>query len=102
MWLGWRSSRLLDRVVSTLYTGSGVDVSSFPLPPARSTRSPTNAPPTSTPPPAQQQTAQQALTQFQEHPDAWQRVPGILQASSNLNTKVSRARARRRCGLSGG
>lgn len=32
--------------------------------------------------------AQQVLTQFQEHPDAWQRVPGVLQQASNLQTKV--------------
>lgn len=31
--------------------------------------------------------AQQVLAQFQEHPDAWQRVPAILQQSSNAQTK---------------
>ncbi|KAI9637560.1 CRM1 C terminal-domain-containing protein [Dioszegia hungarica] len=35
----------------------------------------------------QQQTAQRVLTQFQENPDAWQRVPAVLETSSNLNTK---------------
>lgn len=34
--------------------------------------------------------AQQILTQFQEHPDAWQRVPAILQQAANAQTKVSR------------
>lgn len=29
------------------------------------------------------------MTQFQENPDAWQRVPPVLETSSNLNTKVS-------------
>lgn len=37
---------------------------------------------------AEQQMAQQVLSQFQEHPDAWQRVPVILQQSSNSQTKV--------------
>ena len=36
----------------------------------------------------QQQQAQQVLTQFQENPDAWQRVPAILEVSANVNTKV--------------
>lgn len=31
--------------------------------------------------------AAQVLPQFQEHPDAWQRVPAILQQSSNSQTK---------------
>ncbi|KAJ7285677.1 CRM1 C terminal-domain-containing protein [Mycena rebaudengoi] len=31
---------------------------------------------------AEQQLAQQVLTQFQEHPDAWQRVPDILERST--------------------
>lgn len=38
----------------------------------------------------QQQQAQQVLTQFQENPDSWQRVPAILESSNNLSTKVSR------------
>lgn len=33
--------------------------------------------------------AGQVLPQFQEHPDAWQRVPAILQQSSSTQTKVS-------------
>ena len=37
----------------------------------------------------QQQQAQRVLAQFQEHPDAWQRVPPILETSSSQNTKVS-------------
>lgn len=32
--------------------------------------------------------AQQVLTQFQEHPDAWTRVPEILEHSSFPQTKV--------------
>ncbi|KAJ9099182.1 Exportin-1 [Naganishia friedmannii] len=31
--------------------------------------------------------AQQILTQFQDNPDAWQRVPAILETSSNMNCK---------------
>lgn len=52
---------LLDNVVAAMYTGTGND----------------------------QKMAQQALAQFQEHPDAWQRVPAILQQSSSAHTKVS-------------
>lgn len=37
----------------------------------------------------QQKMAGQVLPQFQEHPDAWQRVPAILQQSSSAQTKVS-------------
>lgn len=51
---------LLDNVVRAMYTGAGND----------------------------QKMAQQALAQFQEHPDAWQRVPAILQQSSSAHTKV--------------
>lgn len=36
---------------------------------------------------AQQQQASTVLAQFQEHPDAWQRVPAILETSSNTQTK---------------
>jgi exportin-1 len=32
--------------------------------------------------------AQQVLTQFQEHPDAWTRVPDIMERSSYPQTKV--------------
>lgn len=35
----------------------------------------------------QQQQASTILAQFQEHPDAWQRVPAILETSSNTQTK---------------
>lgn len=35
--------------------------------------------------------AQQVLSQFQEHPEAWQRVPAILQQASNTQSKVSSA-----------
>ncbi|EKD01296.1 Crm1-F1 [Trichosporon asahii var. asahii CBS 8904] len=50
---------LLDQVVQAFYGGSG----------------------------AEQQQAQQVLTQFQENPDSWQRVPAILESSNNLSTK---------------
>ncbi|KAJ9106972.1 Exportin-1 [Naganishia adeliensis] len=50
---------LLDRVVQAFYTGVG----------------------------AEQQMAQQVLTQFQDNPEAWQRVPAILETSSNMNCK---------------
>lgn len=50
---------LMDQVVMAFYTGSG----------------------------AEQQMAQQILTQFQEHPDAWVRVPNILESSSHPQTK---------------
>ena len=36
----------------------------------------------------QQQMAQQVLTQFQEHPDSWTRVPDILDKSSFPESKV--------------
>ncbi|KAG8900433.1 Karyopherin transporter [Tulasnella sp. 403] len=52
---------LLDQVVTSFFTGSG----------------------------PQQQAAQQILTQFQENPDAWQRVPTIIETSSNLQAKAS-------------
>ncbi|GAA5997714.1 hypothetical protein JCM5350_008026 [Sporobolomyces pararoseus] len=50
---------LLDQVAQVFLTGSG----------------------------AQQQQAQTVLTQFQDHPDAWQRVPEILERSGNTQTK---------------
>ncbi|KAF8638831.1 hypothetical protein AX17_001889 [Amanita inopinata Kibby_2008] len=50
---------LMDKVVMALYTGAGPE----------------------------QQMAQQALTQFQEHPDAWTRVPDILERSSFPQSK---------------
>lgn len=46
--------QLFDKVVTTFYTGMG----------------------------AEQQMASQTLTQFQEHPDSWQRVDAILEQSS--------------------
>lgn len=51
---------LLDNVVTAMYTGAGAD----------------------------QRMAQQVLAQFQEHPEAWQRVPAVLQQSSKSQTKV--------------
>ncbi|TFK27374.1 hypothetical protein FA15DRAFT_211104 [Coprinopsis marcescibilis] len=50
---------LLDKVVMAFYTGGG----------------------------AEQQMAQQVLTQFQEHQEAWARVPDILERSSFPQTK---------------
>jgi hypothetical protein len=37
----------------------------------------------------QRQMAQQVLTQFQENPDAWQRVPKVLEESSHPQAKAS-------------
>ncbi|KAF8590540.1 hypothetical protein K439DRAFT_1651189 [Ramaria rubella] len=50
---------LFDRVVAAFYAGVGPD----------------------------QQVAQQVLTQFQENPDAWQRVPKVLEESSHPQAK---------------
>ncbi|KAK0527260.1 Karyopherin transporter [Tilletia horrida] len=50
---------VLDRVVNVMFTSTG----------------------------AEQKQAQTVLAQFQEHPDAWQRVPVILSTSSNSQTK---------------
>ncbi|KAK4049688.1 Karyopherin transporter [Microbotryomycetes sp. JL201] len=50
---------LLDRVAQVFLTGAG----------------------------AEQAQASTVLAQFQEHPDAWQRVPEILESSSNQQTK---------------
>ncbi|KAF5330960.1 hypothetical protein D9619_005998 [Psilocybe cf. subviscida] len=50
---------LLDKVVMAFYTGVGQE----------------------------QQMAQQILTQFQEHPDSWTRVPDILEKSSHPQSK---------------
>jgi hypothetical protein len=36
----------------------------------------------------QQHMAQQLLTQFEEHPDAWTRVPDVLERSSFPQSKV--------------
>jgi exportin-1 len=37
---------------------------------------------------AQQQAAKQVLEQFQEHPDAWKRVDGILEHCQHTESKV--------------
>ncbi|KAF8911158.1 CRM1 C terminal-domain-containing protein [Gymnopilus junonius] len=50
---------LMDKVVMTLYSGAGQE----------------------------QQVAQQILTQFQDHPDSWTRVPDVLERSSFPQTK---------------
>lgn len=51
---------LLDQVVATLFSGTGQT----------------------------QQEAQRVLSAFQEHPDAWTKVDGILEHSGNSQTKV--------------
>lgn len=69
---------LLDKVAMAFYTGSGQEVClSLCLPPFSfvSTSS-------------QQQMAQQILTQLEEHPDAWTRVPEIMERSSFQQSKV--------------
>ena len=38
---------------------------------------------------AQQKSAQQVLTQFQAHPDAWQKVDAILERAQLVQTKVN-------------
>ncbi|KAI9592800.1 CRM1 C terminal-domain-containing protein [Syncephalis fuscata] len=50
---------LMDRVVMAFYTGAGEE----------------------------QRKAQDVLTQFQEHPDSWQRVDAVLERSQNPQTK---------------
>ena len=69
---------LMDRVVMAFYTGAGQEV--------RVLISIFNSPDEWHLP--QQQMAQQVLTQFQEHPDSWTRVPDILEHSSFPQTKV--------------
>ncbi len=68
---------LLDRVVQTLYFGHGAEVG----PGCHA------SPRTHT----QQQGAQRIITQFQEHPDAWQRVDYILEFSASNETRVGRS-----------
>ena len=72
---------LLDNVVQAMFSGTGPQVSSHR--PHTSHTSHADF---------QQQQAQRVLAQFQEHPDAWQRVPPILETSQNPNTKVSCSR----------
>jgi hypothetical protein len=69
---------LMDKIVMTFYTGAGQEVciSLHQMPPFTNGQVP------------QQQLAQQVLTQFKEHPDAWTRVPDILEKSSFPQTKV--------------
>lgn len=50
----------------------------------------------------QQQVAQQVLAQFQEHPDAWQRVPVIMESSNYPQTKVRHLFSSHRCPFSQG
>jgi len=76
---------LMDNVVTTLYSGSGGKevsdfilhlISTFYLIVYTGCLC------------LQQQSAQQVLTQFQDHPDAWTRVPDIMERSSFPQTKV--------------
>lgn len=75
---------LLDRVVQVMYTTAGAEVRQAALH-ERIVQCLTLL---SLLLPLQQQEAQRTLTQFQEHPDAWQRVPAILETSTNLQAKV--------------
>lgn len=77
-------------MVQTFYTGVGAQVSSR-FKDATCLRHP------DTDTGLQQQQAQQVLTQFQENPEAWQRVPAILETSNNLNTKVGAGKASAPC-----
>lgn len=69
---------LLDKVAMTFYTGRGQEVClSIDLPPFSVALTS-----------SQQQMAQQVLTQLEEHPDAWTRVPEIMERSSFQQSKV--------------
>lgn len=69
---------LLDRVAAVFLSGSGAEVCPLSLS-SRKTRSIRL--------PSQQAQAQSVLTQFQDYPDSWQKVPEILERSSNTQTK---------------
>jgi hypothetical protein len=71
----------MDKVVMAFYTGQGQEVRSDPLIICGVIRSWSRFG-------SQQQMAQQVLTQFQEHPDAWTRVPDILERSAFPQAKV--------------
>jgi len=75
----------LDRVVQVMYTTAGAEVSWAVLSVVLLIVGAQLTPVVSLP---QQQEAQRTLTQFQEHPEAWQRVPAILETSTNLQAKV--------------
>jgi len=79
---------LLDQVSAAFYQGSGVEVCSSSLFWAPATKAAHTYTPDLLP---QQQMAQQLLTQFQDHPDAWQRVPAIIEQSNSPQNKVSSA-----------
>lgn len=68
---------LLDKVAMAFYTSRGQEV-------CRSLYIPLLYHLTS----SQQQMAQQVLTQLEEHPDAWTRVPEIMERSSFQQSKV--------------
>jgi exportin-1 len=66
---------LIDKVAMTFYTGVGQEVRAR-LSKARQLTI------------VQQQMAQLALTQFEEHPESWTRVPEILEKSTFPQAKV--------------
>ena len=69
---------LLDKVAMAFYTSRGQEV-----------RRPLYLLPISTPLiSSQQQMAQHVLTQLEEHPDAWTRVPEIMEKSTFQQSKV--------------
>lgn len=69
---------LLDKVAMAFYTGRGQEVClSVHIPPFSIVLTS-----------SQQQMAQQVLTQLEEHPDAWTRVPEIMERSSFQQSKV--------------
>ena len=73
--------QLLDKVVTTLYQGRGAEVRPVDSNPVLFML---------TIDALQQQQAQRVISQFQEHPDAWQKVDLILETSQNFQTKVTR------------
>jgi len=68
----------MDKVVMAFYTGLGQEVCTFSSYHSRQSD-----------PPFQQALAQQVLTQFQDHPESWTRVPDILEKSSFPQAKVN-------------
>ena len=72
---------LFDRVVTVFYTSVGPDVG---VP-----KTTTTVRSISVSSMSQRQLAQQVLTQFQESPDSWQRVPKVLEESTFPQAKVS-------------
>ena len=72
---------LMDKVVMAFYSGAGQEVRAFHFAyVVLSSRAADHD--------VQQQMAQRVLTQFQEHPESWTRVPDILERASFPQTKV--------------